>query len=370
MKRSLAAASASLPHARTDRVAMSYVVKSGDTLSAIASRHDTTVSAILASNPSIKNANSIYPGQRITIPGQAAPTPPAPKPPAPKPPASGGSYTVKPGDTLGEIAAEHNTTVSELLKANPQIKNANSISVGQKLNLPKGSSAGGGGNGGGGGGNGGGGQPAPEPSPPSPNGPWVLPAQGQARKLVLSDFQAAAKQLGCETAAVRAVAEVESGGRTGFDTKKRPKILFECHHFQKHTNHKYDRSHPHLSAAYKSAAQRASYKKDQYTVLREAFELNPTAACMSASWGMFQVLGSNYKMCGWSSVRQFVTDMFESEAQHMRAFLGYCRGANITRHLKTRNWAGFALGYNGSSYKDFHYDTKMANAYARYKNQG
>ncbi len=355
---------------------MSYVVKSGDTLSAIANRHDTTVSKILAANPSIKNANSIYPGQRISIPGQAAPKPPAPKPPAPKPPASAGSYTVKPGDSLSEIAADHNTSVSELLKANPQIKNPNAISVGQKINLPKGSSAGGGGGGGGGGGtspSNGGGQQAPqtpEQSTPSPNGPWVLPAQGNGRKLALSDFEAAARELSCETAAVRAVAEVESGGRTGFDSHKRPKILFECHHFQKHTKHQYDRSHPHLSAAYKSALQRASYKKDQYTVLREAFALNPAAACMSCSWGMFQVLGSNYKMCGWSSVRQFVTDMFESEAQHMRAFLGYCRGANITRHLKTRNWASFALGYNGPSYRDFQYDTKMANAYARYKRQG
>jgi LysM repeat protein len=347
---------------------MSYVVKSGDTLGAIANQHDTTVSAILVANPSIKNPNSIYPGQRISIPGHSAP---APKPPAPKPP-SAGSYTVKPGDTLGEIAADNGTTVSELLEANPQIKNPNAISVGQKLNLPKGASGGADGGGGGAGGSGGGGsaQQAPQPSTPSQNGPWVLQAAGDARKLVLSDFQTAARQIDCETAAVRAVAEVESGGRTGFDTRKRPKILFECHHFQKHTNHKYDRSHPHLSAAYKSALQRASYKKDQYTVLREAFALNPAAACMSASWGMFQVLGSNYKMCGWTGVRQFVTDMFESEAQHMRAFLGYCRGAGITRHLKTRNWAGFAHGYNGASYKDFAYDTKMANAYARYRRQG
>ncbi|UQA58447.1 N-acetylmuramidase domain-containing protein [Polyangium aurulentum] len=347
---------------------MSYVVKSGDTLGAIANRHDTTVSAILAANPQIKNPNSIFPGQKITIPGQAAPKPPAPKPPAPKPPASAGTYTVKPGDSLSEIAADHGTSVSELLKANPQIKNPNAISVGQKINLPKGASAGGGGGGGGGGS--GGGTPAPEPSTPSQSGPWTLPGSGNARKLVLSDFQSAATQLGCETAAVRAVAEVESGGRSGFDTKKRPKILFEIHLFQKHTNHKYDNSHPHLSSSYSSPRRRQSYAKDQYTVLREAFALNPTAACMSASWGMFQVLGSNYKMCGWSSVRQFVTDMFESEAQHLRAFLGFCRGAGITRHLKTRNWASFARGYNGPDYKSNAYDTKMANAYARYKRQG
>lgn len=44
-----------------------YTVKSGDTLSAIASRNGTTVQAILAKNPSIKNANLIYAGQVIKL---------------------------------------------------------------------------------------------------------------------------------------------------------------------------------------------------------------------------------------------------------------------------------------------------------------
>jgi hypothetical protein len=195
----------------------------------------------------------------------------------------------------------------------------------------------------------------------------VLPAQGEGRRLALSDFETVARQLECEVAAVRAVAEVESGGRTGFDSNRRPKILFECHHFRRHTNGRYNGSHPHLSAPYKSALQRASYRKDQYSVLREAFALDPVAACKSCSWGMFQVLGSNAIDCGWSTVRQFVTDMFESEGQHMRAFIGFCRHNNLTRHLRTRNWAAFAAGYNGASYRDFQYDTKMARAYERYR---
>ena len=44
-----------------------YTVKSGDTLSAIASRSGTTVSAIMKKNPSIKNANLIYAGQVIKL---------------------------------------------------------------------------------------------------------------------------------------------------------------------------------------------------------------------------------------------------------------------------------------------------------------
>lgn len=300
------------------------------------------------------------------------------------PTASGGVYTddrtsgamiyvVQSGDTLAEIAGRHGTTVSRLVGANPQITNPSRIFVGQRITVPSAAPA-----------------PAPRPQPgpdeqskpqpapddkpadqapgrkPDQGGAWTLPERGEARKLIASDFDAAARELGVETAAVRAVAEVEAGGRSGFDAASRPKILFEIHKFRKHTGSKYDTSHPHLSAPYKSKLRRASYRKDQWEVIREAFALDAEAALKSASWGMFQVMGENYKMCGWSSVKQFVTDMFLSEAQHMRAFLGFCRGAGLVRHIKAKSWAAFARGYNGPDYASNAYDTKMANAYKRY----
>lgn len=44
-----------------------YIVQPGDTLSAIADRHDTTLDALLALNPSIQDPNVIFPGQKITV---------------------------------------------------------------------------------------------------------------------------------------------------------------------------------------------------------------------------------------------------------------------------------------------------------------
>ena len=204
---------------------------------------------------------------------------------------------------------------------------------------------------------------------PEADSPWTLPDSGDALKLVAADFEAAAKELGVEAAAVHAVAEVESGGRTGFDKQDRPKILFETHHFRKHTNGAYNTSHPDLSAPFKSELQRASYKKNQWDVIRAAFILDPDAAVKSASWGMFQVLGSNAADAGWKSLEQFVKDMFYSEGQHMRVFLGFCKANHLTRHLVSKDWAAFARGYNGPSYAENNYDTKMANAYARYSGQ-
>jgi len=43
-------------------------IKSGDTLSQIAKKNGTTLKAILAANPSIKNANQIKVGQTIKLP--------------------------------------------------------------------------------------------------------------------------------------------------------------------------------------------------------------------------------------------------------------------------------------------------------------
>ena len=47
----------------------------------------------------------------------------------------GGSYSVKSGDTLSQIAKKQGTTLKALLAANPSIKDPNKIRVGQKLKL-------------------------------------------------------------------------------------------------------------------------------------------------------------------------------------------------------------------------------------------
>jgi LysM repeat protein len=44
-------------------------------------------------------------------------------------------YTVKKGDTLSRIAMKFNTTVDELMKLNPQIKDPNLIYAGQRIRV-------------------------------------------------------------------------------------------------------------------------------------------------------------------------------------------------------------------------------------------
>lgn len=51
--------------------------------------------------------------------------------------AQGTTYTVKSGDSMWKIAVKYQVGVSELIKANPGIKNPNMIYPGQKVNIPE-----------------------------------------------------------------------------------------------------------------------------------------------------------------------------------------------------------------------------------------
>jgi LysM repeat protein len=99
-----------------------HVVQRGESLWTIAVRYGTTPQAIARAN-GLANGNLIYAGQRLTIPGSGGGGA-----------ASGGSYTVRAGDTLSAIAARYGTTASALARANG-LGNASLIYVGQRLTV-------------------------------------------------------------------------------------------------------------------------------------------------------------------------------------------------------------------------------------------
>ena len=116
------------------RAGASYVVRSGDTVSAIASRHGTTVAAVVAANGLDARA-FIRAGQALTIPGTGNPQPAAPAAPAAAPTSTGSTYTVRTGDTVSAIASRHGTTVAAVVAANGLDARA-SIRAGQNLTIP------------------------------------------------------------------------------------------------------------------------------------------------------------------------------------------------------------------------------------------
>lgn len=174
------------------------------------------------------------------------------------------------------------------------------------------------------------------------------------------DYQSAATRLAAEVAAIKAVAQVETMGNA-FDDLGRPTILFERHHFHRHTGGKYDATHPSVSDATAGGYGKFSA---QYDKLKEAYQLDQEAALKSASWGRFQIMGSNHAACGFDAVRSFVLAMTRSEAAHLDAFVSFV-ASNKTRltALRDKDWATFAKMYNGAGYAKRGYDVKMKNAY-------
>lgn len=195
---------------------------------------------------------------------------------------------------------------------------------------------------------------------------WTLPQRGNALPIVDEDWARAARELNCEEAAVRAVGAVESHAGP-FTAAGLPTIRFESHHFNRLSHRRFHAAHPDLTAAYGSAGYRRTVARDQWVVLREAFALDREAAVQAASWGQFQVMGFNYRICGWTQVRQFVDSMYYSAGQHVRAFVGYCRSTGAGRALRSRDWTAFALAYNGPNFRDNNYATRAENNYRRFR---
>lgn len=107
-----------------------YRVRSGDTVSHIATRSGTTVAAIARAN-ALADASRIRIGQVLTIPTAAGPSAPAAAAPAP----AAAGYTVVSGDTVSRIAAKHRTTVAAVVAANGLDSRA-FIRIGQTLSIP------------------------------------------------------------------------------------------------------------------------------------------------------------------------------------------------------------------------------------------
>ena len=123
-----------------------YVVRPGDTLTSIARRYRTSVSAIVAANGMASADVPLRVNQSLRIPSGVAAASPASRPiatvpaakPAPAAAATGNSYTVKAGDTLYRISRQYGVSPTALMQANGLTPTtANTIRVGTTLRIPK-----------------------------------------------------------------------------------------------------------------------------------------------------------------------------------------------------------------------------------------
>jgi len=193
------------------------------------------------------------------------------------------------------------------------------------------------------------------------------------------DFCAAGQRLKMPIAKIRGVDEVESAG-SGFSlASKRPKILFEGHLFYAELR----RKGLHIKAQMIDPTicypkwTKAHYigRDGEYARLAKATEIchalgvTDGIALRCASWGRYQILGSNFIACGYDSVEQMVEAMFLDEDNHLEAFCEYIVNTGIDDELRRGDIIGFVRRYNGPLYARNNYHIKLPRAIERFEKQ-
>jgi hypothetical protein len=186
---------------------------------------------------------------------------------------------------------------------------------------------------------------------------------GVDAKLTHTDVEMAAKALGVNAAKIWTVWDVEASANPFIDG--RPTILFEPHVFSRLTDHKFDASDPDISSRKWNKKLYAGSQMGRYNQLLKATALDADAGLSAASYGGFQILGSNFKVCGYDSPWDFVYSQSRGEKEQLLAFIGFVTGNGLKSALQKGDWAAFAKGYNGSAYRENKYDEKLAAAYAK-----
>lgn len=205
---------------------------------------------------------------------------------------------------------------------------------------------------------------------------WPSVPQQKALHLLTtkSDFPSdeayykASRKSGIEEKILRAFAKVEGGPYGGFLDTGEPVILFERHHFHRYTKGRYD---SYKVSGLPSSINTISSSKPggygavsiQHMKLDHAAKLDRQAALMSASWGLFQILGSNFARAGYDSLQEFVNSMYRSVDDHLYAVCEFIASdVDLYNALRNKDWKKSAVLYNGPRQKG--YDIKLGLAYS------
>ncbi|WP_292668196.1 N-acetylmuramidase domain-containing protein, partial [Mesorhizobium sp.] len=145
--------------------------------------------------------------------------------------------------------------------------------------------------------------------------------KGAAARLKDIDIPRIGAEIGVGEDELHAFMQVQAAG-SGFDASGRPKMLFEPHVFYRLLG----------KGAKRDAAVKAGlaypkwgmqpYPRDCYPRLINAMAIDETAALMSASWGLTQILGENHRDTGYTSPQAMISAFMASEANHLEATVG------------------------------------------------
>ena len=188
-------------------------------------------------------------------------------------------------------------------------------------------------------------------------------------KTVINEITKVAEANGYEAAALLAIVDVESAGTAFWNVngEAKPAIRFEGHYF-------YGRLQGDelLAAISQGVADKKvggvinpSSFADRYALLTKAATINQKAAYESTSWGLGQVMGTNWKSFGYKDVFE-LTNKAATVSGQVEIMIKFIEVNDLKPYIDNYQWAKFAAAYNGPAYKKNAYHTKMAKKYEDY----
>lgn len=196
-----------------------------------------------------------------------------------------------------------------------------------------------------------------------------------------SALKAAADKLGCRVETIKAIAEVEAGPYGAFLDTGEPVILFEPHIFSRLTGGKFDGNVVEAKYIDTKIVARGELEKwwiisyptwrlgwygptsKQHARLQGAERFNRDAALKSCSWGLYQLMGFNHKLCGHETIQSFVNAMYRSVDDHLDALVSFVLSdPRKVKAVQERDAKTFARLFNGVSYAKNKYDTRLIKA--------
>jgi hypothetical protein len=187
-----------------------------------------------------------------------------------------------------------------------------------------------------------------------------LEFRGNASALSENGLAAAAKVLSVNAAEIWTVVGVETSG-CGFMDDGRPEILYERHIFSRLTNGKFDDG----DISDPTPGGYGPTGPHQYDRLLAAAAKDRTAALMSASWGIGQMMGENFAAAGFANVDAMVAAMLDSEDKQLGAMASFLVAQGLQNALRVHDWTTFARGYNGPNFAINRYDVRLNGEYLK-----
>lgn len=195
-------------------------------------------------------------------------------------------------------------------------------------------------------------------------------ANNQNGKVVDSDYKLFGWLLDCEPEMLKAFVKVESSG-SGFLPSRRPVILFESYQFYKNLKsagidpNKYIKQYPDIITD--KWIKNYSGGEKEWIRLDKAATINKNAAYLSTSWGLLQIMGSNYKLAGEKSVSDFVAKMSKDEFSQLALGVEFIKSQGIVSLMISKDFNGMARIYNGPGYAKNGYGVKLKTEYYKLK---